>query len=277
MHQRFVSVKKLDGLFVAVIIVTVIFLTQSPGSNPTTLQLILVALLVIAEIAWVLVGNLAISKKDGYMLYLFWALSTLLPVVLITFATQTASKGDDESFNEFHENPMDENDPMRLATMIAIGGISIVLRMLTVYCSILLYNNFGQEYTRMLGLVKEGVFIFETYLNSVETSNNDLPDISGKFVMEMEHQKGYSDTEPERPTRSTVGSSDLESFEAVEQTLRPPTNETQVTHNLAFNSSVGTSGNDNRHINWTKRQRQRSNERFLAKFDCRSQSFNERK
>lgn len=279
--------KKLDGLVVVVIVITMIFLTQLPGSNPTNLQLILVALLIVAEIGWMFVGTLAISKQDEYMLYLFWALSTSLPVFILTLATQAAFKGDDESFNEFHENPKDEQDPVRLATMVSIATVSLILRILTVYCSVVLYQNFGQDCTDMLGLVKKGIFIFEAYLRSPGDAAKAV-EVSGNLVMELKRARGYTDEDHVRSTGSTFGGSvDLEKFEEVEQALRSPMSDMQRTHNPVYDplnsdgkqaclrsdsvSSGGTGRADSKStkVSWN-RERKKSNERFLARLDGRS-------
>jgi len=142
-YELFSSVRKMDLQFSVLLVISgLVFFShktqdQETGLAPT-------ALLAVTELVWDRVGVHAIKKGDEWAVYMFWALSLILPMYVSSVAF-VSFDNDNAYFDELRRGQDGSERPDRL-TKVAVLAIACVLnRISTVVVSLLLYQDFGSD------------------------------------------------------------------------------------------------------------------------------------
>lgn len=147
LFEVFSAVRKLDMQFSSVTLLTglVFFINASPGSVDEIVLGINIALFAI-EIIWERIGIYAIRNENAYLLYLFWFLSFGLPSFIIFIVVNTFQGSTDLLLAYGDEEWV-------LRTIGFMAMLSIINRIITVVCSVLLYINFGPNYVGLRRII----------------------------------------------------------------------------------------------------------------------------
>ncbi len=147
-YELFSSVRKMDLQFSVLLVISgMVFFSHKTRDQETGLAPTL--LLAVTEVVWDRVGVHAIKRGDEWTLFMFWALSLVLPVYVSSVALVSLDNSN-QYFDDIRQGQDGSARPDRLVK-IAVLAISCVLnRISTVVTSFLLYRHFGTDRYRAL-------------------------------------------------------------------------------------------------------------------------------
>jgi hypothetical protein len=113
-------------------------------------------MLLLAELAWDRAGVHAIKRGDTWALYMFWALSLILPVFVVSVAVVSVDN-DNTYFDEFRVGQSGSPRTGRLVKIVVLASACVLNRVCTVISSLSLYRNMGTDrYLALIRLFKLG-------------------------------------------------------------------------------------------------------------------------
>ena len=160
-YELFSSVRKMDLQFSVLLVITgLVFFSHKTQDQETGLAPTL--LLALAELVWDRVGVHAIKRGDEWALYMFWALSLILPMYVSSVALVSLDN-DNVYFDELRRGQDGSDRPDRLSKVAVLAIACFLNRISTVVVSYVLYREFGTEKYKalqrvfQLGFKKYGV------------------------------------------------------------------------------------------------------------------------
>jgi hypothetical protein len=136
-YEAWVAAKKLDVQFSVITLYTGIVFFSSSNTLGANVALGLNVALFVIELAWERIGEKAICEENEIYMYMFWALSLFLPAFVVNIAIDYFSKNALLASAE-HASV--------IVTIGIFGILTVINRLLTVICSIILYRSFGEKY-----------------------------------------------------------------------------------------------------------------------------------